>query len=159
MKTAVVYYSGHHGNTKKLLDAIAAQEDVVLIDAAETNSADLSGFDCIGLASGIYFASFAKQLLAFAEKNLPEKKDVFFMGTCGVRSGVYFDAVRRIAKAKQCRELGAYLCLGFDTFGPFGLVGGIAKGHPDEEEIADAVRFYREAMGSCGKEASWKKTY
>jgi flavodoxin len=28
MKTAIVYYSQHHGNTKKLLDAIAEKHDV-----------------------------------------------------------------------------------------------------------------------------------
>ena len=28
-----------------------------------------------------------------------------------------------------------------DTFGPFKLVGGIAKGHPDEEDIKNAVEF------------------
>ena len=32
MKTAIVYYSQHHGNTKKLLDAIAEKHDVTLID-------------------------------------------------------------------------------------------------------------------------------
>ena len=32
MKTAIVYYSKHHGNTKKLLDAIVAAADVDLID-------------------------------------------------------------------------------------------------------------------------------
>ena len=31
MKTAIVYYSQHHGNTKKLLDAIA---DKVLVNSA-----------------------------------------------------------------------------------------------------------------------------
>ena len=40
--------------------------------------------------------------------------------------------------------LGAFQCLGWDTFGPFKLVGGIAKGHPDEADIDAAVRFYRE---------------
>ncbi len=143
MKTAIVYYSQHHENTKKLLDAIAAQEDVTLINVVENKNADLTAFACVGFASGIYFASFAKQLLAFAETNLPDKKDVFFMNTCGVQRGVYFDAIRRITKVKQCRELGAYQCLGFDTFGPFKLVGGIAKGHPNEDEIAAAVSFYQ----------------
>lgn len=32
MKTAIVYYSTHHGNTKKLLDAIAEKNEVALID-------------------------------------------------------------------------------------------------------------------------------
>ena len=74
-------------------------------------------------------------------KNLPQNKDVFFIGTCGINSPVvYFDAIRKIVKAQNCRELGYYLCLGFDTFGPFKVVGGIAKGHPNEKEIADAVK-------------------
>ena len=32
MKTAIAYYSKHHGNTKKLLDAIAAADEIDLID-------------------------------------------------------------------------------------------------------------------------------
>lgn len=33
MKTGIVYESTHHGNTKKLLDAIAKKYEVTLIDA------------------------------------------------------------------------------------------------------------------------------
>ena len=32
MKTCIVYYSLHHGNTKKLLDAIKEKNEVDLID-------------------------------------------------------------------------------------------------------------------------------
>nr|WP_330379432.1 hypothetical protein [Butyrivibrio sp. AE2032] len=32
---------------------------------------------------------------------------------------------------------------GYDTYGPFKLVGGIQKGHPTEDEIAEAVEFYK----------------
>ena len=142
MKVAIVYYSQHHGNTKKLLDAIASREDVTLIDVVKHPEADLSEFDRIGFASGIYFAAFAKQLLTFAQKHLPEGRDVFFLNTCGFESGVYFDAIRKITRAKKCRELGAYQCLGYDTFGPFKLVGGIAKSHPDEADLAGAVEFF-----------------
>ena len=142
MKTAVVYYSEHHGNTKKLLDAIAAKHDVTLIDVTKTPEADLSGYDRIGLASGIYYSSFAKQLLAYAEEHLPEGKDVFYIFTHGAPKGMFLNAVRKIAEAKHCRELGDYHCQGYDTFGPFKLVGGIAKGHPTEDEISGAVSFY-----------------
>ena len=148
MKTAIVYYSKHHGNTKKLVDAIANQAEVTLIDVTEENNCNLNDFDCIGFASGIYFASFAKQLLAFVTKNLPEQKKVFFINTCGKQAGVYFNAIRKITEAKQCKELGAYQCLGFDTFGPFKVIGGIAKGHPTEEEIAAAVEFYKRISGA-----------
>ena len=74
MKTAIAYYSKHHGNTKKLLDAIAAAAAVDLIDVTSDKNADLSGYD---------------------------------------------------------------------TFGPFKLVGGLAKGHPTADEIRKAVEFYK----------------
>ncbi len=142
MKTAIIFYSEHHGNTRKLLDAIAEKNDVTLIDVTKEQKADLSGYDRIGLASGIYYSGFAKQLLEFARKNLPEGKDVFYVYTHGAPKGNFLKAIREIAEAKGCREIGSYHCTGFDTFGPFKLVGGIAKGHPTEEEIASAVSFY-----------------
>ena len=50
--------------------------------------------------------------------------------------------IREITELKHCKELGAYDCRGFDTFGPLKLVGGIAKGHPTEAELRGAVAFY-----------------
>ena len=142
MSTAIIYYSEHHGNTKKLLDAIAAaSSDVELIDVTK-EAKDLSGFDRIGIASGIYFSNFAKQVLSYAEAQLPEGKPIFFIYTHGAPGGDFLKGIRGITEKKHCRELGAYRCQGFDTFGPFKLVGGIAKGHPTKEEIEGAVRFY-----------------
>ena len=143
MSTAIVYYSQHHGNTKKLLDAIASKNVVTLIDVTQQPDADLLSFDRIGFASGIYFSSFAKQLLAFADAHLPESKDVFYIYTHGAPVGGFLKGMREIANKKHCREIGSYHCLGFDTFGPFKLVGGVAKGHPTENEIRGAVEFYK----------------
>ena len=39
--------------------------------------------------------------------------------------------------------LGEFGCRGFDTFGPFKLAGGIAKGHPDALDLEEARKFYR----------------
>lgn len=144
MKSAIVYYSKHHGNTKKLLDAIAEEDgNMTLIDVTEQPDADLSAFDRIGLASGIYFSSFAKQVIAFAEAHLPENKDVFYIYTHGAPVGGFLKGIRAVVKKKNCREIGKYHCYGFDTFGPFEKIGGIAKGHPTEKEIAGAVAFYQ----------------
>ena len=143
MKTAILYYSTHHGNTKKLLDAIAAENDVDLIDVTKAEDRDLSEYDRIGLASGIYFNNFAKPLLAYAERNLPEGKPVFFIYTHGAPKGAFLSGIRALTGKKKCPELGDYHCKGFDTFGPFKVVGGIAKGHPTEAEIRGAAAFYR----------------
>ena len=39
-------------------------------------------------------------------------------------------------------KIGRFQCKGFDTYGPFKLIGGIAKGHPDQKDIREAVEFY-----------------
>ena len=143
MKTAIVYYSEHHGNTKKLLDAIAAQHDVDLVDITKNPSADLSGYDRIGFASGIYYSGFAKQIIAYAEKKLPDEKPVFFIYTHGAPKGDFLKGIRAVTQQKNCPEIGEYRCQGYDTFGPFKLVGGIAKGHPTADEIRKAVEFYK----------------
>ena len=142
MSTAIIFYSEHHGNTRKLLDAIAEKNDVTLIDVTKEQKADLSGYDRIGLASGVYYSNFAKQLIAYAQEHLPEGKEVFYIYTHGAPKGDFLKGIRQVTEAKQCKEIGAYRCMGFDTFGPFKLVGGIAKGHPDEDEIRGAVEFY-----------------
>lgn len=143
MKTAIVFYSKHHGNTKKLLDAIALSNDVELIDVLNTDVTDLSSYDMIGFASGIYFAKFQESVLEYAQKNLPEGKKVFFIFTGGDPRESHNSSIKAITDSKGCEYLGSYFCKGFDTFGPFKLVGGIAKGHPDEAEIAGAVDFYK----------------
>ena len=137
------YYSQHHGNTKKLLDAICAVDpEVDLIDVT-AGAKDLTVYDRVGIASGIYFSNFAKQVLSYAEEYLPEGKPVFFIYTHGAPKGDFLKGIREITKKKHCPELGEYRCQGFDTFGPFKLVGGIAKGHPTQDEITAAVRFYQ----------------
>ena len=45
-----------------------------LIDAVKQLEADLSSYDMIGFASGVYFSKFHQSILKFAEKNLPDDK-------------------------------------------------------------------------------------
>ncbi|MBP3233791.1 MAG: hypothetical protein J6M65_05150 [Eubacterium sp.] len=61
MKTAIIYYSKHHGNTKKLLDAIKATNEIDLIDVTEGTSVELAVYDRIGIASGIYGGQFVME--------------------------------------------------------------------------------------------------
>jgi len=144
MKTAIIYYSKHHGNTKKLLNAIADKSDVTLIDAAENLEADLSGYDLIGFASGIYYGKFHKSVIQFAKNHLPNNEKVFFLYTCGSKRKSNTAAIKIITDTKGATDLGEYGCIGFDTFGPFKLFGGMGKGRPNEEDIEAAVKFFEE---------------
>ena len=142
MRTAIIYVSAHHGNTKKLVDSIAEKNEACLIDATKQNTVDLSEYDLIGFASGIAFGKFYPQMLKFIEENLPEKKKVFLLYTYGSKRNGYTDAARKVISDRRCEMVGEYSCLGFDTYGPFKIVGGIAKGHPTLDEIAGAADFY-----------------
>ncbi|MBR5109943.1 MAG: flavodoxin [Clostridia bacterium] len=140
MATAIVYYSKHHGNTKKLLDALPG--GVVLIDAENPSTTDLSAFDRVGFASGIYAGSFARQVMRFAQEHLPERKPVFFVATAAMKLKSHFTGITHACEQRRAVLLGSYICQGFNTYGPFKLVGGTSKGHPTQKEINEFLAFY-----------------
>ena len=133
--------SVHHGNTEKLVKRIAEECQVDLIDVVKQPDADLSSYDMIGFASGIYFSKFHQSILGFAEKNLPDDKKVFLICTYG--GSANYKSIEQILDKKRSKVTGKFGCKGYDTFGPFKLVGGIAKGHPNEEDMKNAVEFVK----------------
>lgn len=141
MKTAIVVASVHHGNTRKLVDAIAAKYEVDVIDALTEAKKDLSVYDAIGFASGIYGSKFHPNLLSFAQDNLPDGKKVFFICTNAMKKP-YTKSIQKITDSKNCKVLGAFHCEGFNTFAFFKWFGGTSKGHPDAKDIADCLDFY-----------------
>ncbi len=120
-----------------------ADPEVKLIDVSVTKVAELDGYDRIGIASGIYYSKFAKPLMEYLSTHLLEGKEVFALYTCGQMRSSYTRDVKALVEEKEGSYLGEYACLGFDTFGPFKLVGGLQKGHPTAEEIQGAVDFYK----------------
>lgn len=145
MKTAIIYYSKHHENTKQLLDAIqkSSSDEITLIDVTTTSSANLEAYDLIGFASGIYYSKFEKRVLQFAKNYTPNGKDVFLLYTYGAEKAGYTKAIREALSGSNANILGEYGCFGFNTFGPFKLIGGIAKNHPNNTEIRNAISFYK----------------
>ena len=141
MRKAIVYTSVHHGNTEKLVKRIAEECQVDLIDAIKQMNADLNDYDMIGFASGIYYSKFHQSILKFSEENLSADKKVFLICTYG--GSANFKSIEQILNKKHASVVGKFGCKGYDTFGPFKLVGGIAKGHPDEEDMKNVVDFVK----------------
>lgn len=150
MKTAIVYYSKHHENTKKVLDALKNLYDVTLIDITAFKNIDLTQFDIVGFASGIYYQTFNKSILE-AASNVPVGKNVFFIYTCGVMRKNYIKDIEKAVSGRNVKVLGSYGCKGYDTFGPFKLIGGIAKKRPNNEDIAGAIDFYGKILSEAGE--------
>ncbi|MCR4817552.1 MAG: flavodoxin family protein [Fretibacterium sp.] len=144
MKTAILYASVHHGNTKKVAEAMAETLDADLFDLTKQENADISGYDLIGFASGIYYSNMHKAVRKFAESATfrPDQK-VFLVCTCGMDSRDFTKKVRKTLEDKQVEVLDSFRCRGFDTFGPLVLIGGIAKGRPNAEDLARAREYAR----------------
>ena len=145
-KAVIIYASTHHGSTRKLTEAIANRYDVHLIDATKQHSADLSEYDLIGFASGIDFGKFYDSVEQFLEKDLPENRKVFFLYTCAKVSSRFTEIIKDAARRKGAVILGEYGCRGFNTCGPWKLIGGMNKGHPSAEELQGAVGFFESLL-------------
>ncbi len=141
-KAVIIYASTHHGNTRKLVEAIANKYDIDKIDATKHQQSDLSGYDLIGFASGINFGKFYDSVEDFLENNLPERKRVFFLYTCAKINPRFTEKIKSLALKKGAVILGEYGCKGYNTYGPWKMIGGINKSHPSEDEISNAVKFF-----------------
>ena len=146
MKIAICYYSTHHGNTLKVAKAMTQGHGADFIDLSTQQGASLEGYDLIGFASGIYAFSFHPSVIAFARKCLPQGKPVCYMYTYGGAKGTGTREIARLAREKNARVLGEFGCRGYNTFGPFRLVGGSGKGRPTQEDLQRARSFFQELM-------------
>lgn len=145
MKCIIVTASVHHGNTKKIVDAIAKEFAVEVVDATSVKEKDLTEYDLIGFASGVYGFNLHKAIIEFATKNLPDNKKIFLISTSAMNKDFSQSFMDAIAE-KHPEVVGKFSCHGYNTFGPFKLVGGTSKGHPDEKDIANVIDFYKEMI-------------
>lgn len=152
MKTLIVYASTHHGNTRRVAERMAACMDAGLAEAGAAGGPDPAGYDLVGLASGVYFGSFHESVRKVAESaDFRPGQKVFLAGTCGVGYRDYGAGLRKALEKRGVRVLGSFQCRGYDTYGIFGRLGGIAKGHPDKRDLERAEQFAREMLEKARK--------
>ena len=139
MKTVVLYASVHHGNTKKIVDAIQKETLCDVIDATKYNGEDLSIYDKVIIASGVYFASLHNSISLILKDGRIKRNDVRLILTSGSKSKKY-KKISDFYRAYGVEFKSTYICKGYDTYGFFKLIGGIAKNHPNNDEIQRAVQ-------------------
>lgn len=155
LRTVIVYRSKHHGNTKKLVDAIVtAHPEIDTIDVGalgKNEYPDLSPYHVIIMASGIYYGNFDKDLLRVADHCLRDGDKVVGLMTYGGQAKFNGRDLDGVCRMKFANLLCMYGCPGFDTYGPFKLVGGMNKGRPNQEDIDGAVAFYDRLVEDYGE--------
>jgi len=143
MKTLIICESVHHGNTKKIADAMAAELNADIKKPGEVDLGKIGEYDLIGFGSGIYMGKLHKNLLKLAD-NLPEAgKKSFIFSTAGGdnESMKNHKALKDKLTSKGFKVADEFTCRGFDTFGPLALIGGLNKGKPDEKDLESARQF------------------
>jgi flavodoxin len=145
MKTLIVCVSIHHGNTLKIAKTMAKALKAKIVKPGAVTADMLSKYDLIGFGSGIYMFKHHKSLLELAER-LPEMKGkkAFVFSTSGAPHKAamnYHKDLREKLKEKKFKIIGEFNCQGFDTVGPFILVGGLNKGRPNGKDLENARVF------------------
>ncbi len=159
MKTLIIYISIHHKNTERIAKVMAEVLEAPLAKPREIDINSLAEYDLLGFGSGIYFGKHHKSLLKLVDKlpNLKGRK-VFVFSTSGVSNvGNFIHNIRHKVsnfhiplREKLVKKglviVGEFTCKGFDTVGPFKLIGGISKGRPNEKDLEKARKFAKNLL-------------
>ena len=147
MKTAIVYKSVHHQNTKKVAEVISNCLEGDMFDLNDFHPQKIQEYDLIGFGSGIYYNKPHKSMRKFLEGlNKVTGKDAFTFITSG--DGRPNNWLSKQLTGKGFNILANFNCKGFDTVGPFKLIGGLNKGHPNEDDLLRAEVFAKKVKES-----------
>lgn len=144
MKTLIIYTSYHHSNTEKIALAMAKVLGADTMKSEDFEKEKINKYDTIGIGSGIYGGKIKKDLAEIIDSVNWENKNVFVFSTSGMGKIKYNDSMTRLLEKKKAKIIGSFACKGFDTFAILKLFGGIAKGHPNAEDIKNAQNFAQE---------------
>lgn len=141
-KTLILCVSMHHGNTRRIAEAVAEETGATIVTPDEFHPEQLDGYDLVGWGSGIYFGRHAESLRRLARALPRHPRKTFIFSTAGLP---WFHAsLRRILQLRGCTVVGEFSCRGWDTVGPLSWLGGIGRTHPDEADLRRACSFAAE---------------
>jgi flavodoxin len=145
MTAIVICESVHHKNTERVALAMAEVLGARVVKPGAITPKDVVKHSLIGFGSGIYMAKHHKALLALADRLPAVHRKAFIFSSCGspFMSGVWHAPLRKALESKGFEIVGEFSCAGWDTVGPFTAIGGLNKGHPNEEDLAKAREFAR----------------
>lgn len=142
----IIYASVHHKNTKKIVEHIASGMSADVVDILENKYPDISRYDIIILASGIYFNTFHKSVIEYINSTDFNGKKTILLYTCGIAYMDYAKSTSKILIKKGAKHLGSFHCRGYDTYGILAKIGGIAKKHPNSNDMDKMLHDIKKAI-------------
>jgi len=141
-KSLVVVFSYHHNNTERIANSCAKVLGAEVKTPQQVKPEEIAEYDLVGFGSGIYSATFDQSVLDLA----------FLFSTYGAPAFVAnrefveknHDEIRKKLQAKGYTLLGEFGCAGWNTNSFLKFFGGLNKGRPNAEDLANAETFARE---------------
>jgi flavodoxin len=119
--------------------------DAEVVAPESVDPETLREYDLVGFGSGIYYMTVDARLRKLLGRvTAVDDVRAFTFFTSGARKIPLMDynkPVRKQLESKGFEVIGSFSCRGFDTVGPFGLIGGINKGRPDDRDLDRAAAF------------------
>lgn len=142
-RIGIVVTSTHHGNTRKVAEAIATVMRAELLTPEQATGDRLSEYDLVGFGSGIYFGRHDPLLRRLVKSSTQLPPSAFVFSTAGLPwlSRLFHWPLRHALEKRGCRVIGEFSCRGWDTVGPLFLMGGINRRHPDDRDLQRATEF------------------
>jgi flavodoxin len=160
IKSLVVVFSHHHKNTEKIANVMAKVLDAPVKAPQQVMPEEIAEYDLVGFGSGIYSATFHASVLDLADRLLPVTgKKAFIFSTYGAPAFVAnrefieknHEQVRKKLQAKGYTVVGEFGCAGWNTNSFLKYFGGLNKGRPNAEDLANAEAFARDLKANtCG---------
>jgi flavodoxin len=155
VKSLVVVFSYHHGNTEKIANAVANVLGARVKTPQQVNPGEIAEYDLVGFGSGIYSATFDPSVLDLADR-LPHAagKKAFLFSTYGAPAFIAnrefieknHQQIREKLKTKGYTVIGEFGCAGWNTNSFLHYFGGLNKGKPDADDLRNAEAFARDMM-------------
>lgn len=155
VRSLVVVFSYHHGNTAKIANAIAKVLGAEVKTPQQVDPEELREYDLIGFGSGIYSAQHHESLIELADR-LPQVKGTkaYIFSTYGapaVAAGGDFvkknhARLREKLEAKGYTVSGEFACAGWNTNVFLKYFGGLNRGRPNTDDLEHAAAFARDLL-------------
>ncbi len=155
VKSLVVVFSYHHGNTEKIAHTIADVLGAEVKTPQQIYPEELREYGLIGFGSGIYSATFDPSVLALADRlSYAAGKKAFLFSTYGAPGFIAnrefieknHGQIREKLQVKGYNVIGEFGCAGWNTNSFLKYFGGLNKGKPDAGDLRNAEAFARDMM-------------
>ena len=138
-RTLILYASTHHGNTRRLAEAMAEAAGAELCDLLHDPLPDLSGYDLIGMASGIYYGKLHPRIPELLRQLEPRPgQRVFLAYTCGIRYRAYEKPVLELLRQMGIDCAGCYACRAMIPSARLGKSAALPRAVPARRSCAGA---------------------